>query len=792
MGVPLAALALGLLVLPVLPLLPPAAALFALALVLAAAAWRWRRGRPALMAAACFLLASGWSVREASRALAARIPPAWEGVVLQVAGVTEGLPEAAEPRGARFRFRPAMVAAPPGLAPLAALSRQRWQLFSPQPALPPPGSHCRLELRLKRPHGAANPGGFDYEAWLLSEGVTATGSVRRLACRPGAGVSMDGLRFRLRQDFQQRFSDRPAAGVLLALVTGDRSLVPPASWDTYAATGVVHLMAISGLHVMLLAGVFAWLLLRLLRCWPALALRLPLQRPVMVAGLLVALGYSLLAGFSVPTERTLVMAAMVVLASLSGRRLAPFLVLALALVTVLAMAPLAVHGAGLWLSFGAVAVLMLVGEGDAALPAWRQVLHLQFAVTLLLLPLTLWFFESLSWVSPFANLVAVPLVTFGVVPLGLLGFLCWLAGWDMGAGLAWSGGVALVEVLDALMAQFAAWPFATLALALQGSAGLLWLVLAIGCLLQPASLRLRLLAPVFLLPLAWPPATVAPGQLRLTVIDVGQGLAVLVETAGHRLLYDTGPALGPRADAGERHVLPVLRRRGIRALDLLVLSHGDLDHTGGAAAVLAGLPVARGLGAAPPVATATPWQDCRAGQRWRWDGWEFTVLYPDAREHRAAKNDNERSCVLRVRGAGRSLLLPGDIGKPAERALLRRLGPPDLAADVLVLGHHGSRGSSTPAFLEAVRPSWALVSAGYRNAFRHPSPQVIARLEARGVRWRNTATAGALALEVGAGGELRLEAWRQVSGRYWQTDDAAGIFADKAGIPALGGFGLTR
>lgn len=795
MGIPLAALALGLLLLPLLPALPTPLLPAGAGLALALAAWRWRH--PALVAAACLLLAFAWSVRGAAQALADRLPADLEGLTLEVTGVSEGLPEPSPPRGARFRFRPDALRGPPGTPALPALSRQRWQLFSPLPSPPAPGSRCTLELRLKRPHGAANPGGFDYEAWLLSEGVTATGTVRRQVCRAPAGFSVDRLRLGLRRAFQEHFPERPAAGVLLALVTGDRSLVAPAAWDTYAATGVVHLMAISGLHVMLLAAVFGWLLLRLLRQWPALALRLPLQRPVLVAAFLVALGYSFLAGFSVPTERTLVMAAVVLAATLSGRRLAPFLVLALALVAVLAPAPLAVHGAGLWLSFGAVAVLMLAGEGNAGLPAWRQALQLQFAVSLLLLPLTLWFFETLAWVSPFANLLAVPLVTFGVVPLGLLGFLCWLAGAESAAVLAWSGGVGLVEVLDALMQQFAAWPAASLALALPGLAGLCWLLLAIGCLLQPASHRLRLLAPVFLLPLAWPPAALAPGQLRVTVIDVGQGLSVLVETHRHRLLYDAGPALGPRADAGARHVLPVLRRLGVPRLDLLVLSHGDLDHTGGAGAVLRGMAVTRGLGAPPPGIAgagrgAPPWQACRAGQHWRWDGWDFRVLYPDAREALAAASDNERSCVLRISGAGGAVLLPGDIGKPSERALLARLPAGELAADVLVLGHHGSRGSSTEAFLDAVRPRWALASAGYRNAFRHPSPVVIRRLEARGIRWRNTASAGALTLRLGAPGGLRLEGWRQHSGHYWQADDAERFFAEQGGLRALGGSGLTR
>lgn len=791
MGLLLGAITAGLLLLPLLPVLPPPLLPLGLALLFLLAWWRARRSWQ--LAGLAFCLACAWSTQGARQALEQRIPAAWEGRSLVVRGEVEGLPEAAAPRGARFRFRPREWRLDGEGADLPG--HGRWQLFSPLAELPLPGSDCRLEVRLKRPHGAANPAGFDFESWLLSEGVTATGSVRAMHCQPPRGFSMDGLRLGLREEFSRRYPERPAAGVLLALVSGDRSLVDDAAWQNYSITGVVHLMAISGMHVTMLAAVAAWLLLRLLRLWPRLGLRWPLQRPVMLAGLGVALAYSLLAGFSVPTERTLVMVAVVVLASCAGRRLPPFHVLLLALVAVLCWSPLAVHAAGFWLSFGAVTVLLLFGEGDSEMPSWRQALHLQFAVTLLLLPLTLWFFDRISWVSPFANLIAVPLVTFGVVPLGLLGFLCWLAGFGIGAGFFWSGATGLVEVMDALMAQFATWPLASVPFSLSGLAALLWLVLAVVCLLQPASRRLRLLAPAFLLPLWWPPAALSGGQMRVTVIDVGQGLSVLVETAGHRLLYDTGPAMGPRADAGQRHVLPVLYRRGIYHLDTLVLSHDHLDHTGGAASVLAGVAVGRGLGVRPaslPLPAGMPWRGCEAGQHWAWDGWDFAILYPDAGEYRDARGANNRSCVLRIRRGNSSILLPGDLERPGEVALLSRLDPAELAANVLVLGHHGSRSSTSVAFLAAVRPRWAIASAGYRNAFRHPSPVVLGRLDAAAIPWRNTAASGALTLHFDGRGGIRLEEYRRVSGHYWQADDSPAVFADWRGFAVLGALGLNR
>lgn len=821
MGRLLVAAGAGLLLLPLLSWLPP---------------WWWpllpvpvllglARSRPGGLAVplAVFLLALSWSVAGASRLLSAWLPAELEGVALLVEGVVDGLPEPAEPRGRRFRlvptaWREAGRAAserrglsppasranpspasgrpgPPASATAAALAtppRGRWQLFTSLPGRVEPGSRCRLEVRLKRPHGLANPAGFDFEAWLLSEGVTATGSVRRMDCGAGPGGTVDGLRLRLREEFRRRFADRPAAGVLLALVTGDRSLVDQAAWDQYSRTGVVHLMAISGMHVVLLAGACSWLLLRLLRRIPRLPLLCPLPPPVMLAGLAVATAYSLLAGYSVPTERTLIMLVVVVLATLAGRRLPAVMVLMAALVAVLLMSPLAVHATGFWLSFGAVTVLMLAGNEDASVPAWRQLLVLQFAVTLLLLPLTLWFFGTVSWVSPFANLLAVPLVTFVIVPLGLAGFLCWWAGLAGAAGVCWGLGTGVVEIMDALLAQFAAWPGASLPFALPGLAGLASLVLAVACLLQPASLRLRLLAPCFLLPLGLPAPALSGAQMRLTVIDVGQGLAVLVETSRHTLLYDTGPPFGPHADAGARAVLPLLWQRGHYRLDRLVLSHDDLDHTGGAASVLAGVAVADLLGARPAglAAPGTRWAPCRAGQAWHWDGWDFRMLYPG--KEVAALGDNDRSCVLHISRGRNAVLLPGDLERAGEAALLAASTPGSLAAEVLVLGHHGSRTSSSPAFLAAVRPRWAVVSAGYRNAFRHPSPRVIARLEAAGVSWRNTAVDGALEWRFdGAGGSQRT-GWREISGRYWQANDAPAIFAKWHSPVVLGGSGANR
>lgn len=770
----LLALAAGLLLLPLLPVLPP----LWLAPVLACLCWLLFRLLPwrYWLALSAFFLSFSWSVLQAQTALDARLPAQWEGIELTAKGVVRDLPEAV-PRGQRFRFRPQELRGPDG--ELLAMNGEL-QLFAAQPELLPPQSFCELRLRLKRPHGAANPGGFDYEVWLLSEGVRATGSAQVIRCQSARGFSMQGVRWALRQTFMREFPASPQAAVLLALVTGDRALIPDADWERYVATGVVHLMAISGLHITMLALVSAFLMLQLLRFFPRLALHLPLHIPALLAGFMVALAYSLVAGFSVPTQRTLIMLAVVVVVVCSGRRLPPLQILLLALLAVLLWSPLAVHAAGFWLSFGAVAILLLLGQPRHERPWWQQAMWVQLAMSLLLLPLTLWFFERVSVVSPIANLLAIPLITFVVVPAGLLGLLAWLCAADALAHFFWQAGIAVLSVLDAGLEQMQSWPVASVDWSLSGLPGLLFLCLALFCLVQPMRPTLRLLSPFFLLPLFYVADAVPPGQLRVVVLDVGQGLAVLVQTSGHSLLYDTGPAYRPDSDAGRRIVLPALRHMGVQKLDMLLLSHDDNDHTGGAASVLQHMQVAEVLGVKPQsmhgASSQTPWRDCRAGLYWQWEGWRFELLYPDENEWQQVARDNNRSCVLRVSRDAISVLLPGDLEAQGEGLLLSRGADTALRSTVLVLGHHGSRNASSEAWLAAVQPRLAIVSAGYRNAFRHPSPALLARLNEAGIPWRNTASAGALMMTLDAGGKVELREFRHEAARYWQDGEMASIF----------------
>jgi competence protein ComEC len=450
-------------------------------------------------------------------------------------------------------------------------------------------------------------------------------------------------------------------------------------------------------------------------------------------------------------------------------------VLCAALLLVLLLDPWAVLAPGFWLSFGAVAVILYVATGrlraghglalGESLVQWGRV---QWAITLALAPLLLVWFQQMSLVSPLANAVAIPLVSLVVTPLALAGsvlpfdFILKLAHAVM-AGQMW-----LLEWCAALPAAVwqqhapAAW---TVALALAGTA---WLLLPRGV---PARwLGLPLLLPMFT---AGPPAP-TQGALWLTVLDVGQGLAVFVQTERHALLYDAGPAYSPEADSGSRAILPFLRASGIAQLDALVVSHDDNDHAGGAASVLAGLPVAALYSSLPEAHAA--WLaasgyrlPCAAGQGWDWDGVRFELLHPAAGSYAVDRiKSNDRSCVLKIAAARGAVLLTGDIEARSELEMLER-GPGELRADVLVAPHHSSRTSSTPEFIAAVQPRWAVLPVGYRNRFGHPKEEVVERYRASGAQMLRTDNAGAVLVRIDGSG-IDLRAYRRIKRRYWYAD----------------------
>ena len=709
-----------------------------------------------------------WAAFLAHVQMGASLPAAMEGRDVEITGTVRGLPEA-DPRRARFDLEVEVI----DRVPFGA-GRVRLSWYGARAALAP-GSVWRLTVRLRRPRGWRNPGGSDYEGWLFANRIVATGyvkSAQRIGAAPALSFArVDAVRAGLAQSIRAALDGYGSEGLVRALAIGDRSGVSERRWRTLRVTGIAHLMAISGLHIGMAAAAAYWVALRAWTFVPRAALLVAAPQIAGVAAMLAAFGYAMLAGFALPTQRALLMLAVVFASRLSRRRFLPSHGIALALVAVLIVDPHSVRAPGFWLSFVAVAVIVMAiatrPAGDARTFAGRlrTLGSVQIAVTVGLAPVTLSVFAEQSLVSPFVNALVIPLVGTIVVPVVLLGLLA-------GAVLPAAGATMLAAaalVLDTL------WPAIEWVgahapmLRAPGAIGPWQLAAAaVGVLLAlaPRGLAVRWFGIAWMLPLiAMRPASIGPGAYRVTVLDVGHGLSVVVETTSRVLVYDAGPRVGTRLDAAALAVLPYLARRGHDAVDRVVLSHGDSDHVGGFRRLAESVAV-ESMVANGPVGSHRPDSACAANRRWEWDEVSFEVLYPfDG----SSGFDNAHSCVIRIEASGGSTLLTGDIESAGEQALVARLGG-GLAAEVLVVPHHGSATSSTPAFLGAVSPSIALVSAAEHGRFRLPHPGVVARYADAGVAMYSTARCGAITVEFPANREPRIARLeREAQRRYWHA-----------------------
>jgi len=707
--------------------------------------------------------------------LADALPRDAEGRDLRVAGIVASLPERTA-TGWRFVFEHdgrsrADWHVPRRTWVTLPLAAEDAAGYAPSPVAA--GDRVTFTARFRRPHGTANPHGFDVEGWLFERGIRATGYVRtaepfvREAERdPSPRFAVERLRGALRDRLARAVPESPVAGVLVALVIGDQQSIPPEHWVLYTRTGVNHLMSISGLHITMLAGLVAFVVLRVARRLPRLAGAMPPRDAAALAGLVTAVAYAAVAGFGVPAQRTVWMLAAAVAAQRLRIVTDPWRILAVALLVVLTADPMAVTAPGFWLSFGAVGVLVHAGRADAEGERWWAVWsRAQWAIFAGLSPLVLAWFHEVSVVGPAANAIAVPVVSLAVVPLALAGAVFPDAGFAQAAAV-------LLALLHRALDGLSAFPWAThvqpaptvlaTALALAGGA---WL-------LMPRGTPSRWLGAIAMLPLllARGPAP-APGEAWVTLLDVGQGLAVVVRTARSTLLFDTGPAWSSGSDAGARVIVPYLRGEGVTRLSALVVSHDDRDHTGGAASVLRAVPADLVLSPLPkshPALGGAPRVlGCVAGQTWDWDGVTFEMLHPVAPPGtRKPRSDNATSCVLRVSAAGRSVLIGADVERDGEAAMLRAWQ--DLRADVLIVPHHGSRTSSTDAFVAAVAPREAWFPVGYRNRFGHPHAEVVSRYRSLGAVLRRSDVSGALTLRLGEA-VRPAEAWRDTARRYWHA-----------------------
>ena len=717
-----------------------------------------------------------WAAGHATLRTAHYLPSGLEGQDIRLVGVVASLPEPTE-RGGRFEFDVERVITAGATVP-PHISLNWYRIDRSGAAIAAPAFHAgerwELTVRLRRPHGTVNPHGFDVELWALEHNLRAVGHVRpdgenrRLTdfvARPGYLV--ERARESIRERFVAVLGDAPYAPVLMALAIGDQTSVPQSQWKTFWRTGVGHLISISGLHITMVASLAAWL-----AGWTwrrtGLSLHVPARKIAVLAGLMAALIYSLLAGFSVPTQRTLYMIAVAALALWFDRIGSPSRVLALALLVVLLFDPWAILSPGFWLSFGAVAVIFYATTNRAHQEGMlAAAVRTQVAVSLGLLPLLLGLFQQVSLVSPLANAFAIPVVSFLIVPLTLLG-----------AVLPVDAFLHLAHWLMSLCAYaldwLAAWPSATW----ESHAPPVWTIVlsvaGVAWLLAPRGLPSRWvgalwLAPLFLLE----PARPAPGEFWMTALDVGQGLAVAVRTQSHALLYDTGPRWSDDADSGSRVVVPYLRGEGIGHLDGVVVSHADSDHSGGAISVLDSVPTGWLLSSLPDDSPILKHSDrrlrCHAGQRWEWDGVAFAVLHPALPVYAEAnRKTNDRSCVIKVTSRFGSALLTADIEALSEGEILAR-DAGSLRSDVLVVPHHGSRTSSTEAFVSAVGPRLSIFTVGYRNTFGHPRPEIVARYESSGSRILRSDRSGAIQVKLDESG-IQATEWRESARRYWYDD----------------------
>lgn len=654
----------------------------------------------------------------------------------------------------------------------------------PMPILP--GERWQMTVRLKAPHGNLNPGSFDFELWLWEQGIQATGYVRTSVSDPVPvrltqtwQHPVEQLRYKVRDAIFTRMSasdfspnaykHSSEAGIIAALVTGDQQSIDRADWDIFRTTGVAHLMSISGLHITMFAWGAVLIVSSLYRRSTRLCLAYPATNAALLGGLILATGYAVFSGWGVPSQRTILMLATVTVLRLLGKRWPWPAVWMLACTVVVVADPWALLQAGFWLSFVAVGVLFatdISNDADSP-PALNLVASLrrrlwlcgreQFIITLALAPLTLLLFGQVSVIGLVANALAIPWVTLIVTPLAMLGTLL-SPMWDL-AGLA-------VSALSRFLALLAKLPFDTVSVALPH---LLVSIAAVfgGVLLVlplPSAWRflgLPLLLPVILWQAPYPP----DGQFEMIAADIGQGNAVVIRTANHTLVYDAGPRYSVDSDAGHRVLLPLLRATNEK-VDAVILSHRDIDHSGGIKSVLTMHPNANfisSIESTHELQSIHPAKRCVAGQAWQWDGVDFVVLHPTATDYESPQKSNAMSCVLRISTKQASVLLAGDIELAQEARLV--VDQKALNSTVLLVPHHGSKTSSSAAFLDAVQPQIAVVQAGYRNRFGHPATSVLERYSERNIKVIDTAHCGALQWSSATPKETRCQ--RDITKRYW-------------------------
>lgn len=740
-----------------------------------------------------FLLAGfAWAGLFTAHQLSISLPQELAGRNILAEGYIEGLPES-EGRVVRFTFN---VLRSEPVDGKQVIGRIRVSDYRKQAITPRPGEAWRLLLRVKPPHGFSNPAGFDYEKWLFSQRIIATAYIRKNKSltqdkqgKPDKlektghlqvnhrlpeldqPARIDGMRLDLGRHINERLAGSPYRGIVTALATGDRREISPQQWLVLQKTGTSHLMAISGLHVGLVAGIVFFVIRFAWSSVPIFTLIYPAHKAAAIAGVLLALFYSLLAGFSLPTQRALLMLTLLSISMLCSRRVRLLNILSLSLIVILIFDPLSVLSAGFWLSFSAVAMIIYTLLHRKKMPGRvvngaARAITLQWKLSLMMAPVTLMFFQQIPFAGPLANLVAIPVVAFLIVPLVLLASLSYLV---TGKGFVdqylYQAAEFLLQSLWLLLDKLSVATDVLSFSSHQSAVALAGLVFAVLIVLLPAGLKMRKLAFAGLLVFFYPlQSELREGEIRMLVLDVGQGLSVIIMTAKHTLLFDTGARFSERFNAGEAAVLPVIKSLSRNKVDTMIVSHGDNDHSGGAVSVLAGIDVQRVI--SNEIISDRKVTPCLAGQQWQWDGVMFRIIHPASGE---TESGNNSSCVLHIQSQYGSVLLPADIEEEAEQAILLRYAG-SLASSILLAPHHGSKTSSSEEFIDAVGPELVVFPAGWMNRYKHPAETVVKRYSDRGIDTLITGGCGSINVYAGPD-SIKVEAWRQVNRSIWDRTE---------------------
>jgi len=722
------------------------------------------RSKTAIKCGLFFIAGIAWAWWHASMQLQDDLQRELEAKDVLIAGVIVSIPEY-ESYGVKFEF----ATVKQSTTVLPARLQVSWYSRDVKVHA---GECWQLMLKLKRRHGFANPGGFDYEGQLFREGIGATGYVRESRDNRLIAVASGNLVLRMRATLAEQISaaipQSSMQGVVRGLAVGDQQAITSEQWQVFSRTGISHLIAISGSHIGMVALLFGWMGGGLIRLPAAQRLRLTRQDMQAALGLPAAVAYSLLAGTSVPTQRTLIMLAIFFIARVWRRETNIWNSFGLALFAVTLLDPFAPLAVGTWLSFGAVGVILLNRQGRLGRDKWwREFLGLQAVVTLGLLPLLIGAFGNVSLISPWVNLIAIPVFTVLLVPAVLTGCVLLLANVDIGTW--WLQHLStMMEFFYQGLKWAASTPVTTWYLAQPPWWTLLLMCFGTLMVVVPLLWPMRVCGAFCCLPaLMWQPVKVPAQSFELTALDVGQGLSLVIRTASHVMVYDTGPRFQSRSDTAALVVLPYLRSLGIGHLDMVMISHADDDHAGGMATLQQGMTVEQWT-VGPSVATGllvqSRWSRCQSGQHWEWDDVQFDVLWPALSTD--AEERNNSSCVLRISTAGGSALLMGDAEAPVEQQLV--VQEQIQLTSIVVAGHHGSRSSSIAEFVNAAHAQEVVFSAGYLNHWGFPKSDVVDRWRSAGAHTNSTVDAGAITIQVTAQG-VTIPLWyRNPQRHYWQ------------------------